>query len=46
MVVAFGLSFEFPIVLVFLLLARVHPDRAAAARPPMGGRSASSPSRP
>ena len=31
MILAFGLSFEFPVVLVFLLIARVLTTRAAAA---------------
>ena len=32
MIVAFGLSFEFPVVLVFLLIAGVIKTAAAAAR--------------
>ena len=38
MIVAFGLSFEFPVVLVFLLIAGVITHRAAPARPPVGHR--------
>ena len=42
MIVAFGLSFEFPVVLVFLLLAGVHHHRAAPEVAPLGDRAGSS----
>ena len=44
MIVAFGLSFEFPVILVFLLLARVLTTAAAAVVAALRGDRRSSPS--
>ncbi len=40
MIVAFGIAFEFPVILMFLLIARVHHHRASSGSGGAGRSSA------